>query len=110
MEDLDTGGWSMVHHAAEKGDIDELKVLLLHATEKQTGGDSCGRTPAHWAISSGHTQCLQLLLSAKAAANQVILSCSSINIILNCISRLTATASLLLTPRLSSATSLVSEL
>ncbi|XP_023933464.1 ankyrin repeat domain-containing protein 39-like [Lingula anatina] len=55
-------GYTVLHIAAEDGDIDRLQHLLTAGQCDINDRGMCEMTPLHSAAGNGHTQCVQLLL------------------------------------------------
>ncbi len=60
-------GWSLIHIAAMKGDVMEIKKLL-ESGEDVNKEDKRGRTPLYWASLSGNADTVSYLLSQGADA------------------------------------------
>lgn len=59
-------GWSVAHYAAGKGHVKLLMALKGWGVDLWTPGTG-GRTPAHWAATNGHKNCLSYLLEIPGA-------------------------------------------
>lgn len=59
-------GRSMMHEAAGSGHSELLEWLLCQGGDPNCGMSSSGGTPLHAAVSSGMTQCVQILLDHGA--------------------------------------------
>jgi len=59
-------GRSMMHEAAACGHNELLEWLLCQGGDPNCGMSSSGGTPLHTAVSSGMTQCMQILLDHGA--------------------------------------------
>jgi ankyrin repeat protein len=65
-------GWTILHEAADRGDVATLRWLLTIPGVRANGRDSTrSRTPLHIAAMRGHARCIQWLLQHGAAANLV---------------------------------------
>lgn len=59
-------GWSVAHYAAGKGHLRLLRQLRAFGVDLWRPGAG-GRTPAHWAATNGHQNCLAYLLGLPGA-------------------------------------------
>lgn len=59
-------GWTVAHYAAGKGHVRLLQELAMFGVDLWTPGTG-GRTPAHWAATNGHDNCLAYLLDRQGA-------------------------------------------
>ncbi len=68
--DIDEKGGSCVHEAAEKGQLETLKVLVESGAAKCLRSfDEIDRTPLHCACAGGHVEAVKYLLSVGADIN-----------------------------------------
>lgn len=66
----DGSGDTVLHHAARRGDVGDIKVFLAHGGEIDRPGDM-GLTPLHYAAGRGRLEAVRLLLEAGARTDIV---------------------------------------
>jgi ankyrin repeat protein len=52
--------------AAKDGDVAAMRAALANGSGSVDARDETGRTPLHWAVRDGHSECAELLLRAGA--------------------------------------------
>jgi ankyrin repeat protein len=65
IDNMDSNGWTALHHAAYTGDFESASTLLNNGA-KVNAYSNQQKTPLHFAAFNNHTQVIQLLLSFKA--------------------------------------------
>ena len=58
-----------IHDAANKGDLEKVKVLLNANPDLVNSKDRGGEVPLHWAIEKGNKEVVELLITCKADVN-----------------------------------------
>lgn len=66
INDLDEAGLGLIHWAADRNQLDVLRILLGLPGLNINLQDSEGQTALHYAASCGHKDCLELLLEKGA--------------------------------------------
>lgn len=69
VNNIDSNGWSALHHAAYIGDLDSA-ITLINAGAKVSAYSNQNRTPLHLAAMNNHVQLIQLLLENNAELEQ----------------------------------------
>ena len=62
----DESGNRPLHHAAQRGDVKPVQLLLEASAEKDLGRHADGLTPLHLASANAHTDIVRLLIDASA--------------------------------------------
>jgi hypothetical protein len=55
-------GWTPLHEAAQRGDLEILRILINHGASPDAVDDLTGTTPFLWACYSGHAECVKDML------------------------------------------------
>eukprot|EP00038_Savillea_parva_P010840 m.193182 g.193182 ORF g.193182 m.193182 type:complete len:749 (+) comp18859_c0_seq1:24-2270(+) len=64
--DMDDKGRSIIHHAAEVGNLRAIRMIVAVRPQAVHDVDDNGRAPLHWAAACKHTATLQLLIKLGA--------------------------------------------
>jgi ankyrin repeat protein len=67
-EVLDKAGWTRLHTAVERGDVDEVRRRIVEKVDVNAAAKD-GQTPLHLAAEAGDLECVQALLDGKAELN-----------------------------------------
>ena len=59
-------GWNVYHRASNKGNLQILQALVMHNNDYVNDGDDTNYTPLYHAVSKGHIEIVNYLLSKKA--------------------------------------------
>lgn len=65
VDNMDSNGWTALHHAAHNGDLESAQQLL-NSGAKVNSYSNQQKTPLHFAAMNNHTQVIQLLISRNA--------------------------------------------
>ena len=68
QEFLDKAGWTRLHAAVERGDVDEVRRRIAERMDVNAAAKD-GRTPLHLAAEAGDLEVVQALLDGKADPN-----------------------------------------
>ena len=66
MDNMDSNGWTALHHASHNGDLASATILIVEGGAKVNSYSNQGRTPLHFAALNNHKTLIQLLLSKGA--------------------------------------------
>ena len=66
MDNMDSNGWTALHHAAHNGDFESAQILIKDGNATVNAYSNQQRTPLHLAALNNHKQIIQLLLSNGA--------------------------------------------
>jgi ankyrin repeat protein len=69
VNNIDSNGWSALHHAASIGDIQSAS-MLIEANAKVNAFSNQNRTPLHLAAANNHVELCELLLMNNAELEQ----------------------------------------
>jgi ankyrin repeat protein len=61
VNNIDSNGWSALHHAAYIGDIESARTLIKSGANVNAYSNQ-NRTPVHLAASNDHVELIELLL------------------------------------------------
>lgn len=59
-------GWTPLHEAAQRGDLEMLRILIRHGASPDAVDDLTGTTPFLWACYCGHANCVKDMLQDGA--------------------------------------------
>src|SRR5215813_15241125 len=59
-------GWTELHEAARRGNLDAVRRLLEHGADPNAREPGDNTTPLHWAAAHGHVDIVRALLDAGA--------------------------------------------
>lgn len=62
LNSLDSDGLGLIHWAADRGNLDVIKVLIALGCDISLR-DQCGQTALHYSASCGHCDCVEFMLS-----------------------------------------------
>ena len=66
MDNMDSNGWTALHHAAYNGDIESATILIRDGGANVNAYSNKQRTPLHFAAHNNHKVIIQLLLANGA--------------------------------------------
>jgi ankyrin repeat protein len=66
MDNMDSNGWTALHHAANNGDFDSAVILIRDGKANVNAYSNQQRTPLHFASLNNHKDIIKLLLSNGA--------------------------------------------
>ena len=66
MDNMDSNGWTALHHAAYNGDIESATILIRDGGANVNAYSNKQRTPLHFAAHNNHKMIIQLLLANGA--------------------------------------------
>lgn len=66
MDNMDSNGWTALHHASYNGDLESAALLIKDGSANVNAYSNQQRTPLHFAALNNHKEVIQLLLSNGA--------------------------------------------
>lgn len=66
VDNMDSNGWTALHHAAHNGDFESATILLRDGRAQVNAYSNQQRTPLHFAALNNHKDLIQLLLANGA--------------------------------------------
>jgi len=62
VDNVDSNGWTALHHAAYNGDLESAEVLLTEGRANPNAYSNQQKTPLHFAAFNNHVDIIGLLL------------------------------------------------